>query len=202
MLRVRDIMTVDPLTVSPEMNVREAMELLANRHVSGAPVMVGDEVVGVVSTTDLMGFAASLPGVPTEREVNDEWGELAESSTADDVDHEVEPASAYFTDLWDDAGAEVTGRIANIDSPEWNALEEHQVSEVMTRSPLVVVGPDAAVEEAAALMRKRGIHRVLVVGEGGRLVGIVTALDIAAVASTQPPVRRVHIFNRDQDFRE
>jgi len=41
MLRLRDIMTTDALTVSPETTVREAMELLARHHVSDAPVVSG-----------------------------------------------------------------------------------------------------------------------------------------------------------------
>ena len=40
-LRLRDIMTTDALTVTPETTVREAMELLARHHVSGAPVVSG-----------------------------------------------------------------------------------------------------------------------------------------------------------------
>jgi len=41
MLRLRDIMTTDALTVTPETTVREAMELLARHHVSDAPVVGG-----------------------------------------------------------------------------------------------------------------------------------------------------------------
>ena len=67
MLRVRDIMSTDVLTVAPQTTVREAMELLSRRHVSGAPVVSGDVLVGVVSANDLMAFAAAIPGVPTER---------------------------------------------------------------------------------------------------------------------------------------
>ncbi|MGH7713105.1 MAG: CBS domain-containing protein, partial [Gemmatimonadaceae bacterium] len=58
-------MTTDVLSVSPELSVRDAMALLASRHVSGAPVVTGGKVVGVISSTDLLDFAASLPGVPS-----------------------------------------------------------------------------------------------------------------------------------------
>ena len=51
MLALRDIMTADVVTVSPQTTLREAMELLAQRHLSGAPVVSGGELVGVVSAT-------------------------------------------------------------------------------------------------------------------------------------------------------
>src|SRR5215510_13878698 len=54
MLRLRDIMTTDVLPVSPETSVRDAMELLARHHVSGAPVIANHQLVGVVTTTDLL----------------------------------------------------------------------------------------------------------------------------------------------------
>ncbi|MGH7679433.1 MAG: CBS domain-containing protein, partial [Gemmatimonadaceae bacterium] len=33
-------MTQDVLTVSPDLSVREAMDLLTSRHISGAPVVI------------------------------------------------------------------------------------------------------------------------------------------------------------------
>jgi CBS domain-containing protein len=199
MLRLRDIMTTNALTVTPETTVREAMELLARHHVSGAPVISGGDLVGVVSGTDLMSFAAALSGVPTENDTNEEWGEWAEPSMADDVEQGNEPASAFFSDMWDDAGAEVTGRIASASNPEWNVLEEHDVSELMTRTPLTTLGPDASAEAAAELMRTKGIHRVLVT-EGEKLVGIVSALDIATAAADHRFTNRRYVFNRDENF--
>ena len=61
MLRLRDIMATDVVAISSEATVREAMELLSRHHVSGAPVVNGSTLVGVVSATDLMEFAAALP---------------------------------------------------------------------------------------------------------------------------------------------
>ena len=118
MLTVRDIMTREVLTVSPETTLREAMTLLAARHVSGAPVVSGEKLVGMLTATDLLAY------------------------------------------------------------PEQAALEEHKVGEVMYRTPLVTLPADAAVDAAADLMKNLEIHRVLVT-EHDRLVGIVSALDVA-----------------------
>jgi CBS domain-containing protein len=201
MLTLRDIWTTDVVTVTPETTIREAMELLSKCHVSGAPVVSGTDLVGVVSATDLMSFAAALSGVPTERSTHDEWidGELSVGER--EVEEESESAGAFFSDLWDDAGADVTDRIATISSPEWNVLEEHDVSEVMTRAPLKTLPPGASVEAAADLMRRDGIHRVLVT-EGDKLLGIVSALDIAKAAAEHRFTARTYVFNRDEDFRD
>jgi len=176
MLRVDEIMTADPVTVSPETTIREPMELLGNRHLSGAPVVSGGELIGVVSATDLMTFAAAVPGVPTERD--DGWSEIPEPPLDAEVEQEAEPASAFFSDLWDDSGVDVNGRISNVDTPEWNALEEHDVSEVMTRAPLITIAPSAHVEMAAELMRQHRIHRLLVT-DGRRLLGVISTSDVS-----------------------
>lgn len=199
MLRVRDIMSTDVVTIEPQATVRDAMELLARRHVSGAPVVSGDVLVGVVSANDLMTFAAALPGVPTERDTHDDWAEWGEPSIADEVESETEAPSAYFSDLWEDAGADVSERFADVSTPEWNALEEHDVSEVMTRAPFATLGPDATAQEAAELMRANAIHRVLVT-EGDRLVGVVSSLDIARAAAERKLQTRTYVFNPGARF--
>ena len=194
MVRLRDIMTTDIVVLSPESTVREAMELFAQHHVSGAPVVSGDELVGVVSASDLLTFVSSLSGVPTERDIHDGWGGNDETTMDDDVDAGNEASGAFFAELWDDSGAEVTSRMGNVGGPEWDTLEEHDVSELMTRTPLVTLPPDASAESAAELMGRRKIHRVLVT-EAERLVGVVTALDITrAVANHRFTVRR-YVFN-------
>lgn len=50
------------------------------------------------------------------------------------------------------------------------------VSEAMT-APVIVIGPDDTVHEAAELMVRRGVNRLPVIEEG-RLVGIVTRADV------------------------
>lgn len=197
MLRLRDIMTTDVLSVSPQTSVREAMELLTRRHVSGAPVLAGGSIVGVVTGNDLMMLASSLSGVPTQRDLDEEFGD--NRPTAREAERERECTGAFFADLWDDAGVDAAERMQYAESPEWNALEEHDVSEVMTRTPLATLGPDAEVSTAAALMSERGIHRILVT-ENDHLVGIVSALDIATAAGHQQLTQKTYVFNHDHEF--
>ena len=57
MLKLRDIMTRDVVSAAPDLTIREAMELLSERHVSGAPVVDGGKVVGVFSASDLLALS-------------------------------------------------------------------------------------------------------------------------------------------------
>ena len=61
MLKLRDVMSRDLVAFAPETSLIEAIEMLAERHVSGAPVLSGDRLVGVLTTTDIHEFVASNP---------------------------------------------------------------------------------------------------------------------------------------------
>jgi CBS domain-containing protein len=50
-------------------------------------------------------------------------------------------------------------------------------ADMMTRDP-DTVGPDASIKEAARLIHAKGHNRLPVVEEDGRLVGVVTRLDV------------------------
>ena len=47
--RVRQFMTVDPITATPEMDCEEAERLMLDRGFRHLPVVEGDDVIGVVS---------------------------------------------------------------------------------------------------------------------------------------------------------
>lgn len=52
---VSDIMTHNPIAVSPDTPLREAIQLIANNRISGLPVIDKENrLVGVISETDLM----------------------------------------------------------------------------------------------------------------------------------------------------
>ena len=171
MLTVEQVMTSDVLVLSPHATLRDAVEALASRHVSGAPVLSGGRVVGTLSASDVLSFEASIPGVPTEREAS-------ESLLDDFVDweDETDPPASYFTDLWDDAGAETAERFSSTETPEWDLLTEHTVGEAMSHT-VIAVPRSAPLQIAAEAMQRSGAHRVLVV-DAGRLVGIVTTMDV------------------------
>lgn len=56
---------------------------------------------------------------------------------------------------------------------------ETRVKDIMS-SPLVAIGPDEPLKNAAKLMKTKGVRRLPVL-KGGALVGIITEADLAAV---------------------
>lgn len=177
MLKLTDIMETEVLTVAPELTLRDLVGVLTDHGVTGAPVVANGRVVGVVSATDVLELEEGTPGPPVERtgsipdtewtatERWEEWGE-----------EEGTPVSEYFTHVWEPQEVDVYERMAVTDRPEWDVLEEHTVSEVMSRK-LVTLPPDAPVKQAAERMLEADVHRILVM-EGEELKGIVTTTDI------------------------
>ena len=52
--QVEDIMTVDPVTVTPQQSVDECLSIMTAHRFRHLPVVDGDEVVGVLSLGDLV----------------------------------------------------------------------------------------------------------------------------------------------------
>lgn len=188
MLRLQDIMTRDVVTVSSELSLRDAMDLLTTRHISGAPVVSAGKVVGVISLTDLAEFAAGRPDVPTEHPEVPEWGEI--NDPFEFVDDE--PPAAFFLQLWEDSAVDVVERMASTDGPEWNALEEHTVDEAMNHR-VISLPQDTSVAEAAEVMQHAQIHRVLVM-DGPELLGVVSTSDIASAVADDRLTKRIYVF--------
>lgn len=62
---VAEVMTADPTTVSPQTSLQEAIQILAEKNISGLPVV--DEngaLVGVISETDLTWQATGVDAPP------------------------------------------------------------------------------------------------------------------------------------------
>jgi CBS domain-containing protein len=193
MLRLRDIMTRKVVTLEPQMTLREAMEILTARHLSGAPVVSGQKVVGVLSAGDLLSFAAA-PAREEERQpepsLADEWDEPAEWEDDDDSQ-----SASFFTDMWDEHTEDTNDVIDSQGETSPDALSNHLVEEAMTKT-LRWLSPDADVIGAADMMRKYGVHRVLVVSRG-RLVGLVSAMDIAKAVADRKLTNRTYVFDKN-----
>ncbi|HEX9129874.1 MAG TPA: CBS domain-containing protein [Gemmatimonadaceae bacterium] len=149
MLRLRDIMTRDVVSAAPDMTIRDAMGLLSERHVSGAPVVDGGRVVGIFSATDLLTLLAEL--------------------------NDMTPSLTF---------RRRRGRTA--------PLEDVTIDEVMTRK-VHSLPPDCSVDEAAALMGAKQIHRVLVM-QGDVMLGIVTTSDVAKAVAEHKIGSHTYVF--------
>jgi CBS domain-containing protein len=153
-----DIMQRDVVTVGPHDNLREAMSLMIDNHISGLPVLDrGDRCVGVVSATDILNL------------------EFQQAERADDdVDATV---GSYFnpdTQRWENL------RMAG----SLDELPDVEVGEVMSRE-LLSVAPGAPLSKVAAMMAEHEVHRILVVDGEKRLHGIVSSLDFVRLYSEE-----------------
>ena len=198
MVRLRNIMTTEIVTIPSDVSIRDAMSILSTRHISGAPVVDGSGIVGVVTATDLMAFAAELPGAPAEMPPPLDLEDLAPPNDQFEPPGG-EPLATFFTEMWEDAGADVSVRISQAAGAEWNVLDEHTVAEAMTRAPLIQVDTDTTLPAAAEFMRQHDVRRLLVM-EGGRVVGIVTATDIANAVADHKLRERTYVFGRESHF--
>ena len=62
MLRAKDIMTQDPITLSPETEIAEAAKLLLEKNINGVPVLDRTgQLVGVLCQSDLIKQQKRLP---------------------------------------------------------------------------------------------------------------------------------------------
>jgi len=52
-LTVNDLMTAEPVTIAPDDTIQDAAELMLENQVSGIPVLQGDQVVGIITESDI-----------------------------------------------------------------------------------------------------------------------------------------------------
>lgn len=170
MLKIKDIMKTDVVSVDPDLTLREVMEVLSEAEVSGAPVVVDGRVGGVISTTDLLRFREDQPGYLPRSEAG-----FDESSEAPGGRGESSPTE-FFVEGWGPWEADALAWMRGARESKWDLLDEHTVEEIMTRD--VISRPSSTtVRQAAGYMLESGVHRLLVIDDG-RLQGIVTNTDI------------------------
>lgn len=173
---VSDIMHTDLVKVEASMTLREAVEVLRGAGVSGAPVLRGSRLVGVLSSTDIVELEATSPPPSGESPVARDWAERETRTSEEDVEN----PSAFFYERREDAN-ELWNRMTAPDGPEWDQLERYTVEEIMS-GDVVTVTPSTPLPEAARLMLDHHIHRVLVV-DGDDLVGVMSAFDFVRLVA-------------------
>lgn len=79
----------------------------------------------------------------------------------------------------------LTDRDVALALAEYPDLANRSVADVMSEG-VVTVAPVATLEEVAETLDSRGVRRVLVVDQGGDLVGIVSRTDLARLLPGEP----------------
>ncbi len=62
--RIEAAMTETPLTIPPTLTVQEATQLMLKHQVSGLPVLEGGQLVGIITTSDVLRAFLELTGAP------------------------------------------------------------------------------------------------------------------------------------------
>ena len=63
-VKIGDVMSKPPVCISPDAPVQEAAALMADRKIGCLPVVNGEEILGIVTETDLLRCFATLKAVP------------------------------------------------------------------------------------------------------------------------------------------
>jgi CBS domain-containing protein len=148
MLKIRQVMTAPVVTITPDMLVKDASALLAEKNISGVPVVEGAKLVGIFSEADILRSIKT-----TKKDMRLVYPSISSIGIA--FQEEI-------------TQREIIGA--------YEEIGKRPVKEVMSRL-VETVGPDTELNEAIVKMVQRSIHRLPVV-EKSVLVGIVTRGDV------------------------
>ncbi len=150
-MKVKDLMTKDVVTFRPDMTIKEAMEILAEKNIGGAPVVKDGKLVGILTQRDILHYldmAYKAQGwllIPTPFDI-------IEIPKISSLPYE------RFTEILEKLG-------------------NTRVEEVMQKK-VYYVEPEDDVEDAIELLAKGKINRLPVVNKDKAVVGIITRGDI------------------------
>jgi acetoin utilization protein AcuB len=97
--RVTGAMSDNPITVAPETTMEEAAEILLERKIGGLPVVEQDKLVGMITTTDILGAFVEIFG--TSEENASRIDVLLDANPPQDLPH--------ASDVIQNAGGEILG---------------------------------------------------------------------------------------------
>jgi len=159
MLKVRDVMSTPVVTVTQETLVKEAALLLAEKDISGVPVIDSGQVVGIFSEADVLRSIKT-----TKKDLRLVFPSVSSLGIAfqEDVTQR-EILEAY---------AEIGTK---------------PVKDVMSKD-VVTVGPDMPLNEAVVQMVRKGISRLPVVDKR-ELVGIISRGDVIRGLAREQPAK-------------
>ena len=151
MTKIKDVMTEDVTTFSPDASVYDCAKILRENRISGAPVVDDDGgVVGILSETDIIKIIESK-----DVKIN-----LILPSPLDVLELPVRMK-------------------LGLDEVMKNAKKaaSSRAEDVMTKKVMTIL-PEEDISGATKIMAERNINRLPVIDEKGKLVGIVTRGDI------------------------
>ncbi len=151
MMKARDIMNREVITLSPELTVREASRILLENHINGAPVVDAEgKLIGIVTVGDIINLL---------RKRMESLGFVLAMTPFDILDF-------YAMELAVPENRDALKEISSV-----------KISEIMKRR-VHFVREDDDILEVIEILAKKGVSRVPVVDSGGKVIGIITRSDI------------------------
>ncbi len=151
-MQAKDVMSQSLLSASPDQDLLEVEQLLAQSHVSGLPVVEGGRLVGVLTANDVARVQVLMDSLDGQVDDRLDW-----QQQADGFQHSDPPPFHGFRQM-----------IARL-----------KVRDAM-HDRVAVCGPDDPLVKVARMMLDEHLHRIIVV-EGERPLGVVSSLDLVRV---------------------
>lgn len=203
-ISIHRVMTSHPVTITPFRELREAVELMIKNNISSLPVVDDNEVVGIITKSDLMDFYS--------QKFPKKW-KVSQLMTSEVLTVNENHSIGHVISIMEDhkigkvvvmrdkelIGIITSGNIsfANVEDPETGisiekiaflrkieGQEKRNVREVsmvtagdIMTNDLIKISPDDDAANAANIMIKNDVSGIPVVSED-ELVGIITKTDI------------------------
>ena len=203
-ISIRRVMTPNPVTITPFREIREAVELMIKNDISSIPVADGDEVVGIITKSELMDFY--------RQKYTGKW-KVSDLMTSEVVTVNENHSIGHVISIMDDqkigkvivmrdnepVGIITSANIsfANVEDPETgvsvekiaflrkiDGQEKRNVREVsmvtagdIMTNHLIKIEQEKDAASAADIMNQKEVSGLPVV-DGNELVGIITKTDI------------------------
>ncbi len=189
-LHVSSAMTDTVITVAPDDEVTDVAQLMVDRGMSGCPVVDGDKLVGVISKRELSSLLKKFDEVKVEELMTTE--ELLVVNPVERlIKARMEMLTAGYSGLPVTDGGRVLGLLTersvaeamarfSVEVPDkYRASQIRQIRVVDAMIPQPpLVSPEMSISQAATMMLDANLNTLPVVGEGNRLMGIISATDL------------------------
>jgi CBS domain-containing protein len=161
--KVGEVMTRDPVTVTPDMPLKSIVELMERHRIKRVPVLDGEVPVGILSRADLLrGLAGAIEATPAAATSDEEISEriLAELSKAawvprDGIAITVENGVVDLNGVILDENERAALRFAAENVPGVRAVEDHLVWVEPVSGTIIDAPRDARSGEEPATRQRR-----------------------------------------------
>lgn len=150
MKRARDYMKREVVSFGPHDSVFDVAEVLSKNNISGAPVVDGMKVVGMISVSDIVKFMRV---------------KIPESNFFTNEPHSLSMLVAGFVKEGIDFAREI------------KKISKNMVGDFMSKD-VVSISPDSTLIEVAEMLDKHKIDRLPVIDVKGKLIGIISRTDL------------------------